>query len=191
MMRTFTGRELHPLRVSFRHPEPESTADYARIFRCPVLFGQKENSMTLDLKILVTPVLIANPALRQRFEEYAQDLLSKMGTCDETVRAVTRIILSRLDEKTLSMQTVATQMAISVRTLQKRLAEEGVLYSGLLEDIRIRLARQYLRENYTVEQITYLLGFSDPSVFRKAFKKWTGATPKEYREVIHPTRKRN
>lgn len=74
-----------------------------------------------------------------------------------TTRQVTKIILARLDE-------------------------EGVAFSDLLQEIRERLAKQYLRENYTVEQITYLLGFSEPSVFRKAFKKWSGVTPKEFRE---------
>jgi AraC-like DNA-binding protein len=73
-------------------------------------------------------------------------------------------------------------MAVSVRTLQKRLEAEGVVFSDLLRDIRQRLAKKYLRENYSVEQITYLLGFSEPSVFRKTFKKWLGVTPREYRQ---------
>jgi AraC-like DNA-binding protein len=61
-----------------------------------------------------------------------------------------------------------------------------VIFSDLLRDIRQRLAIKYLRENYTVEQITYLLGFSEPSVFRKSFKKWLGVTPREYREGSFP-----
>jgi len=74
-----------------------------------------------------------------------------------------------------------------VRTLQKRLEEEGVAFSDLHKDVRHRPAQKYLRENYTVEQITYLLGFSEPSVFRKAFKKWSGVTPREYREGAFAT----
>ncbi|TLN05579.1 helix-turn-helix transcriptional regulator, partial [bacterium] len=97
-------------------------------------------------------------------------------------RTVTRIMLSYLDDRSLSIDKVAREMAVSVRTLQMRLDEEGVAFSDLLKEIRERLAKQYLCENYTVEQITYLLGFSEPSVFRKAFKKWSGVTPKEYRE---------
>ena len=73
-------------------------------------------------------------------------------------------------------------MSISVRTLQNRLEVEGIVFSDLLKDIRQRLAMRYLRENYSVEEITYLLGFSDPSVFRKAFKRWSGVTPGEYRQ---------
>lgn len=71
-------------------------------------------------------------------------------------------------------------MAVSVRTLQNRLKEEGVVFSQLTKDIRERLAKKYLRENYSVDDITYLLGFSEPSVFRKAFKNWSEVTPREY-----------
>ncbi len=83
---------------------------------------------------------------------------------------------------TLSINKVAKELAVSVRTLQNYLDAEGVVFSDLLRDIRQRLAQKYLRENHMVEQITYLLEFSEPSVFRKAFKKWSGITPREYRE---------
>ena len=74
-------------------------------------------------------------------------------------------------------------MALSTRTLQNRLKDEGKVFSKLLKNTREKLAKKYLRENYSVEDITYLLGFSEKSVFRKAFKKWSGCTPKEYRET--------
>lgn len=77
-------------------------------------------------------------------------------------------------------------MSISVRTQQKRLEGEDVVLSDLLRNVRQRLAKRYLRENYTVEEITYLLGFSEPSVFRIAFKKWSGVTPGEYRRRVIP-----
>ncbi len=182
MMRTLTGVHLSPLEVTFIYPEPKTIAEYERIFCCPVHFGQKQNSMTLDWSIVNTPILMANPGLLEYFEEYAQNFLSEMERKDEHARAVTKIILSRLDDESLTIDKVAKEMAVSVRTLQKRLEEEGVVFSDLLKDIRQRLAQKYLRENYSVEQITYLLGFSEPSVFRKAFKKWSGVTPREYRE---------
>lgn len=99
---------------------------------------------------------------------------------------VTKIIPARLDDEKLSIEKVAKEMAVSVRTLQHRLEAEGVVFSDLLRDICQQLAEQYLRQNYTVEQITCLLGFSEPSVFRKAFKKWSGVTPREYRQGVAP-----
>ncbi|MEW5868554.1 MAG: AraC family transcriptional regulator [Chloroflexota bacterium] len=187
MMRTLTGVHLSPLEVTFAYPQPPSTAEYERVFCCPVRFGQKHNSMTLDMGILHTPILMANPSLLAHFEKYAQDFLDQVEHKDarpkEYTQAVTKIILARLDDEALSIEKVAREMAVSVRTLQNRLEDEGVVFSDLLKDIRQRLAQKYLRENYSVEQITYLLGFSEPSVFRKAFKKWSGITPREYRQL--------
>lgn len=182
MMRTFTGVPIDPLEVTFIYPEPASRAEYERVFCCPVRFGQKHNSFTINMGIVNTPIRMANPSLLEHFERYAQDFLAQLERKDETTRTVTRIILARLDDEALSIDKVAREMAVSVRTLQNRLETEGVAFSDLLKDIRQRLAKKYLCENYTVEQITYLLGFSEPSVFRKAFKKWSGITPREYRE---------
>lgn len=182
MMRLLSGVQVNPLEVTFIYPEPQSTAEYERIFCCPVKFGQRETSMTLDWSIGSLPVRMANPSLLEHFEKYAQDFIAQMERNDEHTRAVTKIILSRLDDEDLSIQKVAKEMAVSVRTLQNHLEAEGVVFSDLLRDIREKLAKKYLHENYTVEQITYLLGFSEPSVFRKAFKKWAGVTPREYRE---------
>ena len=95
---------------------------------------------------------------------------------------MTKILLSQLDDENLSIKKVAREMSISVRTLQNRLKAEGVVFSDLLQEVREKLAKKYLRENYSVEDITYLLGFSEPSVFRKAFKKWSGITPTQYRQ---------
>ncbi|MEJ2352724.1 MAG: AraC family transcriptional regulator [Anaerolineales bacterium] len=165
--------------------EPESTAEYERIFRCPVLFGQKENSFTIPLSIVFTPIKLPNPELLQYFENYAQEFLAEMDRQNEYTNAVTKIILAHLDDEDLTIKKVAKELSVSVRTLQNRLGEEGVIFSELLQEIRERLAKKYLRENYTVANITYLLGFSEPSVFRKSFKRWSGVTPREYRESTY------
>jgi AraC-like DNA-binding protein len=183
MLRMLTGVPVSPLEVTFIYPEPESTAEYERIFHCPVKFGHKYNSMVYEMKAASLPVRMANPALAEHFEQYARDFLAQLERKDETTQMVTRIILARMDDENLTIDKVAREMAVSVRTLQNRLEQEGVVFSELLRDIRQRLAKKYLCEDYSVEQITYLLGFSEPSVFRKAFKKWAGVTPREYREM--------
>jgi AraC-like DNA-binding protein len=182
MMRNFTGKKLSPLEVHFIYPEPESKAEYERVFCCPVLFCQKENSFTIDMGIVNTPILMANPALLEQFERYAEEIMVEIDKKDEHTRKVTELILSHMDDEKLSINNIAKEMSLSVRTLQSRLEEEGRVFSVLLQEIREGLAKKYLRENYSVEEITYLLGFSEPSVFRKAFKKWSGLTPREYRE---------
>jgi len=187
MMQNFTGVDMHPLEVTFSYAEPPSRSEYERIFQCPILFGQKENSFTVATSVFDTLILMANPSLLQHFERYAQEFLAELDRRNEHTGVVTRIILAHLDDEALSIEKVAKEMSISVRTLQKRLEGEGVIFSDLLREIRQKLAQQYLRENYSVEQITYLLGFSEPSAFRKAFKKWSGVTPREYREQSFST----
>jgi len=182
MMRILTGRELSPLEVTFVYPEPRQRDEYERVFRCPVHFGRNQTSMSFAWDLGRVPIPLANPALLARFEQFAQDAMVAIDRQNEHTRAVTRIILSQLDDDRLSIDKVAKVMAVSVRTLQNRLADEGVVFSDLHREIRHRLARQYLCDQYTVEQITYLLGFSEPSAFSKAFKKWSGMTPREYRE---------
>ena len=181
MMRTLTGEEIKPLEVTFAYPKPESVAEYESFFGCPVRFGQDENTFTIPLKVIFTPILFANPELLEYFENYAQEVLAEMDRRSEYASTVTKILLSQLDDEDLSIKKVAKEMSVSVRTLQNRLKAEGVLFSDLLQEVREKLAKKYLRENYSVEDITYLLGFSEPSVFRKAFKKWSGVTPGQYR----------
>ena len=190
MMRTLTGTDINPLEVTFSYPEPASRSEYKRIFRCPVLFGQKDNSFTIDLNVIFTPVKYANSDMLQYFENYAQEFLASVERQNEYARTVTKIILSKLDDEALSIKKVAKEMSVSVRTLQNRLKDEGVVFSELLTDTRKKLAKKYLNEDYSVEQITYLLGFSEPSVFRKAFKKWSGVTPREFRESSYSTMSR-
>lgn len=183
MIRALTGMNLNPLEVCFTSMQPKETAEYERVFGCPVHFEQDENCITIDAQIMDIPILLPNAELLEYFENYAKEFLAKIDHKNEYTRTVTRLMLANLDDQKLSIDTIAKEMNLSVRTLQNRLSDEGVVFSELLRETRIKLAQKYLREEYTVETITYLLGFSEPSVFRKAFKKWSGITPGEYRAM--------
>ena len=125
MIRNLTGVHLSPLEVTFTYPKPKSISEYERVFSCPVRFGQKENSLTFDWSVITTPILMPSPGLLEHFERYAQEFLAQLERKDENTRAVTRIILSKLDDEDLTIEKVAKEMTVSVRTLQKRLEEEG------------------------------------------------------------------
>jgi AraC-like DNA-binding protein len=187
MMRTLAGREIDPLEIRFSYPRPASTAEYERVFRCPVHFGRKATSITLPSGYGDLPVAASNPGLLAYFEDYAKRFLDGIDAKERYGRLVTKAILAHLDDESLSIRLVAKDLAMSPRTLQSRLKAEGRGFSELLDDTRHALARRYLRERQSVEDITYMLGFSEPSAFRKAFKKWSGLTPKEYRESMAET----
>jgi len=97
MMRTLSGVQINPLEVTFIYPEPESRSEYERIFQCPIKFGQKDNSFTLDMNVGNIPIQLPNPSLLEYFEKYAQGFLAEMDHNDEHTRAVTKIILSKLE----------------------------------------------------------------------------------------------
>ncbi len=181
MMRRLTGLDISPVEIKLAFPIPGSAVEHKRIFRCPVHFDQPETSMTLDPAIGSSPVVYANPGLLEHIEGYAREFLAGLEEKDAVTRATTRLILSRLADESLSIATIAREMAMSVRTLQTRLGAEGRRFANLLSDARENMATKYLRERFSVEEITCLVGFAEPSVFRKAFKKWTGMTPGAYR----------
>lgn len=188
LARSITGRNLCPVEVRFKSGRPEHRQEYTRVFGATVRFGQDSNAITFEREAVETPIAFPNESLLNYFESYAKEFLERI-TCENSYTYQTkRLILSYMDAESLTIGKIARAMAISVRTLQANLAREGTDFNALLKETRQQLARKYLSEQHSTEDITYLLGFSDPSVFRKAFKKWFGMTISEYREShqLHP-----
>ncbi len=183
MARYLTGKDISPVEVGFTSPEPASREEYQRVLRCPVLFDRKQCYMVLDTSLASIPLRLPNPALLEHFENYAREYLATLEDVQPITREATKLILLHLDSKSLSVATIARKLAMSTRALQNHLRREGTEFSQLLQETRLQLARKHLQDNRTVEEITYLLGFTDSSVFRRFFKKCTGHTPKEYREA--------
>jgi len=183
LARTLSGKNINAIEVGFALPEPEAIDEYTKVFGSRVLFGQNQNYITMDIQVGSVPVLSPNINLLQYFENYAKEFLSEIEGVNNITYKVKKLILSQMDSERLTVELVAKELLMGVRTLQMQLKSEGTEFTKLLKETREQLAKKYLRENYTVEDITYLLGFSDPCVFRKAFKKWVGITPKEYRTI--------
>ncbi|GAB3920635.1 AraC family transcriptional regulator [Larkinella terrae] len=181
--RALIGLPVAAEEIRFGFPEPSNRAAYERVFGATKLvFDAAETVMILDAEWLGKPVMNANPGLFPLFEQHARELLLKLRQPDLSFRVKQEIIaLLKGEEPTLAL--VADRLAMGVRTLQLHLKETGVTYQQLLDDVRRNLAIQHLREPYfSTTDIAYLLGFSEPSVFYRTFKKWTGSTPGAYRQ---------
>lgn len=167
---------------------PDDMSEYNRIFNCPVLFNKEIAALVFPSKVLGIPLRHPNPSLLALLEHHADSFLSKINKDDYFSRKISLLLFEQIQGNNPTIEDVAKDLGMSVRVLQKKLKEEGVTFSEIATSVRQELAKSYLAEKrYTVDDITYLLGFSEPSVFRRAFKAWTGVTPGQYRTSSEPT----
>lgn len=180
--RHLTGVELRCREVMFAHAAPADISEYRRLFKCTPHFSTGMNALKFDSAYLRRPVLQPNRELLAVLERYAQEVLTRLRQDDSHAGRAKRIIVDLLCGTVPTVRMTASKMNMTVRNLQLKLREEGTTYSGLLAEGRRELAQEYLKDpSVPIEEITYLLGFSEPSVFHRTFKRWTGITPGAFR----------
>ncbi|MBD2529055.1 AraC family transcriptional regulator [Nostoc flagelliforme FACHB-838] len=177
-----TGKQLYPQTVWFQHPRPNDISEHERIFRSSIRFFAPTNRMILDANCLHWPVLSANPSLLSIFEQYAKAMLHELSQENTYSNLVVQTISQQLKGEVPTLKIIAHNLAISVRNLQRELQTEGTSYQQLLDATRKELALRHLKKtDASIHDVAFLLGFSEPSAFHRAFKRWTGKTPQAYR----------
>lgn len=180
--RRVTGVDWAPREVSFRHAEPTSTAEHERIFRAPVRFGRPSNELILDSALLALPMARADAGLCDILDRQARELLARLPQQESLAHQVRGLLAEALKAGDPRLETLSQRLGVSPRTLQRRLREEGTSHQDLLDEVRSELSRRYLREpELAICEVAYLLGFSEPSAFHRAFRRWTGVTPRAFR----------
>lgn len=161
---------------------PDDPRELERLLGCTVVAPSTWNGVELGRDMLSVPLLRRDPTLRRVLEQHAEAASPHPETDDSTVARVSAAIASRLRLGVPSLSAVARQFAISPRTLQRRLAAEGTTFERLVDDVRRRTAERLLRDaSLAVGEIGYLLGFSEPSAFQRAFRRWHRISPLAYR----------
>ena len=181
-----TGTSVRPAAVDFRHGKPASEAalvEHARVFGVLPRFAQRVNALELDRRVLERSLPSADPALSRVIERHAEALLAARPDPAQSTADRVRHVLSRaLGEGEATLATVADRLHMSERSLQRKLADDGVTFDALLDELRRDLALRYLADpKIAIAEVAYLLGYSEPSPFHRAFKRWTGVTPSEAR----------
>ena len=183
--RMFPNRPHYVKRVHVTHAEPTDPAyraEYARIFKMPVVFGSDRNALLIEEAWLTQPINTKNRYVFGIFSEHAEALLKSLKDSKAVKGKVESELIPILHTGDVGMDEVAKRLGLSRPTLYRKLKEEGVSYEGLLDALRHRMALHYLNgKKVTVNQAAYLVGFSDPSAFSRAFKRWTGASPRAIR----------
>jgi len=167
-----------PLEARFSHRAPDHADAYARILGLPVRFDAGEDGVLFPISTLDRSNPSADAALRQLLERHAADQLARILADAPFPQRVRARVVSLLPRGGLTADSLAADFSLSSRTLRRRLREEGTSYQRILDDVRAELAHRYLaRDGLGADEAARLLGFSDPSAFSKAFRRWTGRTP--------------
>ncbi|MBE0482725.1 MAG: AraC family transcriptional regulator [Bacterioplanes sp.] len=182
LARFLTGDQLQPIEVHLNHPEPNYSERYREFFSCPVLFDQPRTELIFASDILDLPLMMADQATAAMAESQCEEFLNRMGPKEGIVAKVRRILLSNPGQFP-PVDVVASHLATSTRTLSRSLQDIGSSYQRILDEVRKEMAIEYLRNSsLPIEEIAALVGYSDPSNFRKAFRRWTQHAPSYYRD---------
>ena len=170
-------REVH-----FTHAEPAYSAEYHRIFRCPVVFGAERNAMLIEGWWADRKIAARGGYAFGVLAGHAEGLMTSLEETDTLRGRVEAALMSVLHTGEVGMAGVARRLGFSRQTLLRRLKAEGTTYEAVLDDLRRRLARDYLQaRKVSVNETAYLVGFADPASFSRAYKRWTGRPPSEAR----------
>jgi AraC-like DNA-binding protein len=184
MARELSGAAWNPRKVWFAHGAPEDLTHLKAFFAADVFeFDRGENGFELEKRFLDAAVVSADPALLQILDEQLEQVLEHRPRPTDLVGEVSDHIRASFRSGEMGIDPVARRMALSARTLQRRLAEQRTSFNAVVDSVRSELARDYLTHSAMVlGEIAYVLGYSELSTFLRAFKRWTGMTPTDFRE---------
>jgi AraC-like DNA-binding protein len=167
------GAPTLPRAVDFRHAAPLDVSEHARRFGVAPRVGAAVNAIEYDRALIEQPLASADPALSSVIERHAEALLAaRPEPVETTANRARRLLGAMLGEGEVSLASVAQRLHMSERTLQRHLAAENVTFDALLDELRRDLALRYLADaKLAIAEVAYLLGYSEPSAFHRAFKR--------------------
>jgi AraC-like DNA-binding protein len=181
-LQRLTATPPRPVAVRFRHPAPASIVEHLRLLGPQIEFGQADNAVVYDSAALEAGQLSADPALLEIFEADAHRRLAQLPAHGAVSGRVSRLLATRLRGEVPSLGHIAAELAMSERSLQRGLRDEATSYRDLVDEVRKDLALAHLaRAGTSATDVAFLLGFSEPSAFTRAFKRWTGESPSRFK----------
>jgi len=186
LARDVTGVSIEPVQVAFAHEQPDDVSEHRRFFRGPIRFAAGTNAMLVSPVDAARPLPGADPALseivRRRLDRALPDAVPTVAA-DLSAR-VRRMLVADLGQTAFTADAVAKALAMSRRTLTRRLGEEGTSFRAILDDVRAELARALLQDRtLSIADVAFFLQYSEPAAFHRSFRRWTGQTPQHYREI--------
>lgn len=172
-----------PKAIRFTHAEPSYRAEYDRIFGVPLFFNSHMNGLLIDEAILNMKLPRTNPYLSEVLSARAEELLKSLEMSKTLRGRVENLLIPILHTGEASVDMIAVKLGLSRQTLFRKLKAEGITFEKILDELRHKLALHYLNvKKVPVNQTAYLVGFSEPAAFSRAFKRWTGSSPRMMRD---------
>lgn len=180
--RWLLGREFKPFKMTFNHKENHGLDKYQAFFGCELEFNQEKNSILFGSSILQEALPGFDQSLATMHEQMADKQLQQLSKPGMIAKVQERLLL---EQENISRDEIAAQLAMSGRSLQRKLQEQGSSFQKLHDEHRHKRSLQLLAdESLSLLNISLQLGFSESSTFYRAFKRWQGVTPGEYRQQL-------
>jgi len=182
-MRQLTGAHVVPTAAWFAHPKPADVAPLVESLGTKAIdFGKGSNGVAFAAETLATPLPTFDPTLLAIVERVAVEALAVTPPLEKFSLQVRRAVREAMAGSVPELPALAATFRMSERTFQRRLGEEGTSFQKLVDSVREELARLHVAEQKrSLGEIAYLLGYAEHSAFLRAFKRWTGVTPRSYR----------
>lgn len=176
--RDITGTDISPQRVELPGARPADTSEYRRFFGCPVEFDRPIARVTSKRQALNLPCKTPDATLVSYLDELAENKMNPLkGREEQMSDAVRRVLWSMLPGGRPDLWRTAEELGVSVRTLQRRLGEEGSSFSRVLDELRRDLSNELLADRaISVSEVAFMLGYSEPSAFQRAYRRWWGVS---------------
>lgn len=183
--RMVMGDDLRLVRVDMAYAAPADASALQRLCACPIRFDQPVYRLAVPLSMLDYALPEPNPEVCQAMARLAEQQLQLFSRDDGFLSQLRQQLAARLGRGAVSQEELAAALGIHARTLQRRLGEQGLTYSQLVDEVRQTLAAAYIRDpGLSLGEVAFLLGFSEQSNFQKSFKRWFGETPGRYRRNL-------
>lgn len=180
-LKDVAGPSCKPLRATLSYAEPAHADYYTRFLECPVRFGAPACELHFDAAILDQPTLLAHKLTSTLMQATCERLIGQAKTSVGASGRVYQILMASPGRQP-ALGEVADLLHMHERTLRRKLESEGTSFGGIVDDVRASLAMEYLRTTkMTTDDIAALIGFSDAANFRRAFRRWTGKAPSDFR----------
>src|SRR5262245_9123031 len=181
LCRQLTGRQIWPSRIKLVHRRAEVPLEFRTFFGCDIVFGSDIDEIVYPESCARLSIVDADPYLNSLLIKYCDEALSNRRLKSSAWRlSVENAIAPLLPHGQARIAEISQRLGVSPRTLERRLACEGMTFSRVLDELRLDLARRYLQErDMPISEVAWLLGYRETSAFNHAFKRWTGKTPKQ------------